>query len=51
MNRLKRCALRRTLQARLRDKDIKRTKWRKLLKNTVERTRRASAACGGINDE
>ena len=50
-NRLKRCTLRWPLQTRLRHKHIKWAKWRKLLKDAIECTRRASATCGGINDQ
>jgi len=50
-NHLKRCTLRWPLQTRLRDKHIKWTERRKLLKDAIECTRRASATCGGINDQ
>ena len=51
MNRLKRCALRWPLQARLRHKHIKWAKRRELLKYTIKRTRRASTTCGGIDNQ
>jgi hypothetical protein len=35
----------------LRHEHIKWTERRKLLKDAIECTRRASTACGGINDE
>jgi hypothetical protein len=45
------CALRWPLQARLRHKDIKWTKWRELLKDAIECARRAPTACSGIDDQ
>jgi hypothetical protein len=35
----------------MRDEHIKWTKWGELLKDAIERTRGASATCGGIDDE
>jgi hypothetical protein len=43
--------LRWPLQARLRDKHIKWAERRKLLKDAIQRTRRTTATCSGVDDQ